>query len=600
MVTVMSDRHQPQKYKDSNHHSRQHSQEDKHPSEEHVVQRVSVIQRIKCAKIRTKQSDLPPDATHIDVPKATTDDHLAPTGDLFPINLSETVSFNLEFLDSNFVSSLIESVETENEYYDPPKICLNSANHVNFPEPDIKSDILDQAFGHIRFTIDSTADYFESNKDLQITNLNVSDPAVSLNSNNVSEMVNTIVSTNVIKEDDKTIKESQNNQSFPIRSGKRAKGSTGPYNKRGRKLGYRSENTKDESAVCGVCGAKAGRHSYYGGTCCQSCRAFFRRCVQSQSYHSLACWRLEEVCNVTISNRKKCMACRFNKCLQAGMKATYVLSDMKKMTPTNRSDTSIESVSEALEEMWTLCQDLVESTFHSSSPSVLHLTQHIHQHTHLPSSVLHLTQQRHQQAHLPPYLYSQFHLLVQHTSCLLLAASSVPTLSSSLLCTSDQTGCLMTANTPLVTAYLSVMLVSGSSSRTMDCIPSYCQLYPPGWCLVTTMEERHGQLWRKISDTTWDSGEMVLVLMLLIFSPDSECLTLQLSDCVRRRVEEVQAEWARHAQVYCSQVYGQAGGWRSRLGEIIMVIAWVREVVEIGELRVVCEGDRSNLGRLLW
>ena len=34
---------------------------------------------------------------------------------------------------------------------------------------------------------------------------------------------------------------------------------------------------QDDGAVCEVCGAKAGRHSYYGGYVCQSCRAFFRR-----------------------------------------------------------------------------------------------------------------------------------------------------------------------------------------------------------------------------------------------------------------------------------------------------------------------------------
>ena len=71
----------------------------------------------------------------------------------------------------------------------------------------------------------------------------------------------------------------------------------GGHSKRGRKLGYRSENTKEEGALCQVrtggssnkilefknvsyaqvCGAKAGRHSYYGGDVCTSCRAFFRR-----------------------------------------------------------------------------------------------------------------------------------------------------------------------------------------------------------------------------------------------------------------------------------------------------------------------------------
>ena len=63
---------------------------------------------------------------------------------------------------------------------------------------------------------------------------------------------------------------------------------------------------------------QAGRHSYYGGTCCQSCRAFFRRCVKTDHYHSLACCKMDMKCKVTISTRKKCMACRFNKCLQAG------------------------------------------------------------------------------------------------------------------------------------------------------------------------------------------------------------------------------------------------------------------------------------------
>ena len=32
--------------------------------------------------------------------------------------------------------------------------------------------------------------------------------------------------------------------------------------------------------VCHVCGAPAGRHNYYGGQVCASCRAFFRRSVR--------------------------------------------------------------------------------------------------------------------------------------------------------------------------------------------------------------------------------------------------------------------------------------------------------------------------------
>jgi hypothetical protein len=31
--------------------------------------------------------------------------------------------------------------------------------------------------------------------------------------------------------------------------------------------------------LCEVCGERAGKHSYYGGQVCPSCRAFFRRSV---------------------------------------------------------------------------------------------------------------------------------------------------------------------------------------------------------------------------------------------------------------------------------------------------------------------------------
>ena len=116
-------------------------------------------------------------------------------------------------------------------------------------------------------------------------------------------------------------------------------------------------------------------------------------------------------------------------------------------------------------------------------------------------------------------------------------------------------------------------------------------MFPPGWCLVTTMKERHSHLWRQIADTTIDKGEMVLVLHLLIFFPDTQSLALHLTDSTRKRVEEVQEHWARQAHSYCKQGYGKSGGvgYRIRLGEIIITIARVRELVEIEELRVDSE-----------
>ena len=41
-------------------------------------------------------------------------------------------------------------------------------------------------------------------------------------------------------------------------------------------------NTESNPRICHVCGEQAGKHSYYGGQVCPSCRAFFRRSVQSK------------------------------------------------------------------------------------------------------------------------------------------------------------------------------------------------------------------------------------------------------------------------------------------------------------------------------
>ena len=44
----------------------------------------------------------------------------------------------------------------------------------------------------------------------------------------------------------------------------------------------KKENESEVPRLCHVCGEQAGKHSYYGGQVCPSCRAFFRRSVQSK------------------------------------------------------------------------------------------------------------------------------------------------------------------------------------------------------------------------------------------------------------------------------------------------------------------------------
>jgi len=77
---------------------------------------------------------------------------------------------------------------------------------------------------------------------------------------------------------------------------------------------------------CKVCGERAGKHSYYGGEVCPSCRAFFRRSVQS-GYNATYCCVRDGNCEVTLKTRKNCQFCRYRLCLACGMKTTWVLTE---------------------------------------------------------------------------------------------------------------------------------------------------------------------------------------------------------------------------------------------------------------------------------
>jgi len=96
-----------------------------------------------------------------------------------------------------------------------------------------------------------------------------------------------------------------------------------------RYLGPNGRPEIDESAnnnKCPVCHEKAGKHSYYGGRVCPSCRAFFRRAVQSKYYEIFFCTKGES-CEINLTTRKSCQFCRFKKCLESGMRIAWVLPD---------------------------------------------------------------------------------------------------------------------------------------------------------------------------------------------------------------------------------------------------------------------------------
>lgn len=80
--------------------------------------------------------------------------------------------------------------------------------------------------------------------------------------------------------------------------------------------------------LCRICGDSAVRHVHYGGHCCFSCKAFFRRAVnwQNKNNRTFQC-KFENKCEITIRNRKTCQSCRFQKCMTTGMNPSWVLSE---------------------------------------------------------------------------------------------------------------------------------------------------------------------------------------------------------------------------------------------------------------------------------
>ncbi|CAG2114789.1 unnamed protein product, partial [Medioppia subpectinata] len=77
------------------------------------------------------------------------------------------------------------------------------------------------------------------------------------------------------------------------------------------------------SGPCPVCGDRiSGFH--YGIFSCESCKGFFKRTVQNKKNY--VCLRGAN-CHVSMTTRKKCPACRFDKCLKMGMKLEAIRED---------------------------------------------------------------------------------------------------------------------------------------------------------------------------------------------------------------------------------------------------------------------------------
>merc|ERR1719471_2259139 len=95
--------------------------------------------------------------------------------------------------------------------------------------------------------------------------------------------------------------------------------------------GRKSNQQQSDHLICEVCGERAGKHSYYGGQVCPSCRAFFRRSVQSRYNETFKCSKGRNDCIINLMTRKTCQYCRYQKCLAAGMRPSWILSDEERV-----------------------------------------------------------------------------------------------------------------------------------------------------------------------------------------------------------------------------------------------------------------------------
>ena len=78
-----------------------------------------------------------------------------------------------------------------------------------------------------------------------------------------------------------------------------------------------SPDTKEGlEELCPVCGDKVSGY-HYGLLTCESCKGFFKRTVQNKKVYTCVA---DRSCVIDKTQRKRCPYCRFQKCLDVGMK----------------------------------------------------------------------------------------------------------------------------------------------------------------------------------------------------------------------------------------------------------------------------------------
>ncbi|KPP63877.1 steroidogenic factor 1-like, partial [Scleropages formosus] len=101
--------------------------------------------------------------------------------------------------------------------------------------------------------------------------------------------------------------------------------------------------------LCPVCGDKVSGY-HYGLLTCESCKGFFKRTVQNNKRYTCA---ENQDCKIDKTQRKRCPFCRFQKCLNVGMRLEAVRADRmrggrNKFGPMYKRDRALKQQKKAL------------------------------------------------------------------------------------------------------------------------------------------------------------------------------------------------------------------------------------------------------------
>ncbi|XP_051960057.1 steroidogenic factor 1b [Xyrauchen texanus] len=105
----------------------------------------------------------------------------------------------------------------------------------------------------------------------------------------------------------------------------------------------------DLEEMCPVCGDKVSGY-HYGLLTCESCKGFFKRTVQNNKRYTCA---ESQDCKIDKTQRKRCPFCRFQKCLNVGMRLEAVRADRmrggrNKFGPMYKRDRALKQQKKAL------------------------------------------------------------------------------------------------------------------------------------------------------------------------------------------------------------------------------------------------------------